>query len=109
MIGKPSAHFKLFEQNIIYKMSAINDRVRTIASIAGMDRLVRETPIGSNRWRTVLYNKEVRISTDEIDALGKLFPNYRWWMISGEEAPEIGQFSPPYDEASRNLSKQDVG
>lgn len=90
-------------------MDTINARVRTIASIAGMDRLVRETPIGSNRWRTVLYNKDVRISTEEIDELGKLFPQYRWWMVSGEVAPEIGQTSPDYDEANRNLTNQDAG
>jgi hypothetical protein len=48
-------------------MSTINERVRTVASMAGMDRLVRETPIGSNRWRTVLYNKDVRIELSLVD------------------------------------------
>ncbi len=90
-------------------MSTLNERVRTVASIAGMDRLVRETPIGSNRWRTVLYNKDVRISTAEVEELGKLYPNYRWWMISGEVAPEMGQTSPEYDEANRNLTGQNAG
>jgi hypothetical protein len=83
-------------------MSTINERVRAVASMAGMDRLVRETPIGSNRWRTVLYNKDVRISTDELEALGKLYPTYRWWMISGEVAPEIGQISPEHESAERH-------
>jgi hypothetical protein len=90
-------------------MSTIDERVRTVASIAGMDRLVRETPIGSNRWRTVLYNKEVRISTVEVEELSKLYPQYRWWMISGDVAPEIGQTSPAYDEANRNLSSPNAG
>ena len=90
-------------------MSTINERVRTIASMAGMDRLVRETPIGTNRWRTVLYNKDVRISTEEVDVLGQLYPMYRWWLISGEVAPEIGQTSPDYDAANRNLTGQSAG
>lgn len=90
-------------------MSTIDERVRTVASMAGMDRLVRETPIGSNRWRTVLYNKEVRISTVEVEELSKLYPQYRWWMISGEVAPEMGQTSPAYDEANRNLSSPNAG
>lgn len=90
-------------------MSTIDERVRTVASMAGMDRLVRETPIGSNRWRTVLYNKEVRISTVEVEELSKLYPQYRWWMISGEVAPEMGQTSPDYDEANRNLIGQNAG
>ena len=90
-------------------MGTINERVRSVASMAGMDRLVRETPIGSNRWRTVLYNKDVRISTDEIEALGTLYPAYRWWMVSGEVAPEMGQTSPDYDEANRNLINPNAG
>ncbi|WP_090937489.1 hypothetical protein [Azotobacter beijerinckii] len=90
-------------------MSTINERVRRIASMAGMDRLVRETPIGTNRWRTVLYNKDVRISTEEVDVLGQLYPRYRWWIISGEIAPEMGQTSPDYDEANRNLPSQNAG
>lgn len=90
-------------------MSTIAERVRTVASIAGMDRLVRETPIGSNRWRTVLYNKDIRISTEEVEELSKLYPQYRWWIISGEAAPEIGQSSPDYGEANRNLSNPNAG
>ena len=90
-------------------MGTLDDRIRTIASKAGMDRLVRETPIGSNRWRTVLYNKDVRISTLELEELGRLFPAYRWWLISGEIAPEIGQTSPDYDETHRNLPDQNAG
>ncbi|WP_342779678.1 hypothetical protein [Azomonas agilis] len=101
--------FKLFEWHLLYKMSTLNDRVRTIAYLAGMDRLVRETSIGTNRWRTVLYNKDVRISTEELEELGKLFPRYRWWIVSGEVAPEIGQTSPDYDEANRNLGNQNAG
>lgn len=85
-------------------MGTIAERIRTIASIAGMDRLVRETPIGSNRWRTVLYNKDVRISTEEIEELSKLFPQYRWWMISGETADEIGQKSPIEGMENQNIS-----
>ncbi|GJN48269.1 hypothetical protein TUM20249_42550 [Pseudomonas tohonis] len=90
-------------------MNTIAERVRTLASIVGMDRLVRETPIGSNRWRTVLYNKDIRISTVEVEELSRLFPAYRWWLISGEVAPEIGQTSPEYDEAQRNLPTPNAG
>jgi len=57
----------------------------------------------------VLYNKDVRISTEEIDVLGSLYPQYRWWMVSGEVAPEIGQTSPEFDEANRNLITPNAG
>lgn len=58
-------------------MSIKEERVRSFASIVGRDRLVRETPIGSNRWRTV-----IRINTVEVEEFSRLLPVYRWWLIS---------------------------
>lgn len=59
------------------QVSIKEERVRSLASIVGRDRLVRETPIGSNRWRIVLYNKDIRISTVDVEELRRLFPAYR--------------------------------
>lgn len=79
-------------------MSSIDERIRTLASKAGLDRLIRETSIGTNRWRTVLYNKEIRISTNEVEEITKLFPEYAFWLITGKIMPESGQVSPEYEE-----------
>lgn len=89
----------LGERDDLKQVCIKEERVRSLASIVGRDRLVHETPIGSNRWRTVLYNKDIRISTVEVEELSRLFPAYRWWLISGEVAPEIGQTNHEYDEA----------
>ncbi len=49
------------------------------------------------------------MSTEEIDVLVKIFPNYALWIASGSIAPEVDQTSPDYDEANRNLPNQNAG
>ena len=90
-------------------MESIDDRVRTLVDKSGLDELVRRTEIGSTRWRTVRYDKRTRISTQEIEALTKIYPQYALWLASGTVAPECGQTSPEYDEANSNLPKPNAG
>lgn len=82
-------------------MESIHDRVITIVNKFGIDDLVRRTEIGSTRWQTVKY-KKARVSGDEIEALIAILPQYAYWIASGKIAPEIGQVSPEYEEASQN-------
>ncbi len=89
-------------------MESIQARARTLISMAGMDRLVKESQIGFQRWHSVRY-KDVRMSTEELEVLQEMFPGYRLWLISGEIAPQAGQTSPEYDEANRNLTSQSAG
>lgn len=51
------------------------------------------------RWRNVSKGA-VRVSADEIDVLVEIFPQYAFWLASGNVAPEIGQISPELDKAS---------
>lgn len=90
-------------------MESIDDRVRTIVDKTGIDNLVKNTKISGTRWRTVRYDKRTRISTQEIEALVKLFPEYALWIASGKTAPETGQTSPEYDEANGKLDNQNAG
>lgn len=89
-------------------MESIQSRARALISKAGMDRLVKESEIGFQRWHSVRF-KSVRMSTEELEVLQTLFPSYRLWLICGEIAPEIGQTSPEYDEANSKLTDQSVG
>ena len=89
-------------------MNSIRSRARTLIDKAGLERLIRESQIGLVRWQTVRY-KDIRMSTEELEALLKLFPQYTLWLGSGQIAPEIGQTSPDYDEANRNLSQPNAG
>jgi hypothetical protein len=46
---------------------------------------------------------------NEIEILGRVFPDFRWWLLTGEVQPGIGQKSPDYDEANRNLANPNAG
>ncbi len=90
-------------------MESIDERVRTLVDKAGMDELVKRTEISGTRWRTVRYDKRTRISTQEVEALTRIYPQYALWLASGQIIPESGQTSPDYDEANRNLTEQNAG
>ena len=68
----------------------------------------KETGIDRYRWGNIRSGK-ARLSDAEIDAVVKVFPQYSLWLVSGEIAPEIGQTSPEFDEANRNLSQPNAG
>ncbi|MDH4870987.1 hypothetical protein [Pseudomonas sp. BN515] len=90
-------------------MESIDERVRTLVDKVGMDELVKRTEISGTRWRTVRYDKRTRISTQEVEALTRIYPQYALWLASGQIIPESGQTSPDYDEANRNLTEQNAG
>ena len=89
-------------------MESIQDRAITLIYKAGLDDLVRRSEINYSRWKN-LRHKKARVSTEEVEVLVKLYPNYALWIASGQIAPECGQTSPDYDEANRNLPNQNAG
>nr|WP_286976913.1 hypothetical protein [Pseudomonas sp.] len=89
-------------------MESIQTRAKALIDKAGFERLIKETEISLTRWQTVRY-KKIRMSTEEIEALIKIFPEYAMWLACGGVAPESGQTSPEYDEANRNLSQPHAG
>ncbi len=68
----------------------------------------KETGIDRYRWGNIRSGK-ARLSDAEIDAVVRVFPQYSLWLVSGEIAPEIGQTSPEFDEANRNLANPNAG
>ncbi len=60
------------------------------------------------RWQNIKRGK-ARIGANEIEILGRVFPDFRWWLLTGEVQPGIGQTSPDYDEANRNLANPNAG
>jgi len=89
-------------------MGSIQERARTLIKKAGVDSIARESEIPHSRWLSVTY-KKVRMSTEELEVIQKVFPSYRLWLISGEIAPEIGQTSPDYDDVNSKLDSQAQG
>lgn len=60
------------------------------------------------RWVNIKRGR-ARVGADEIEILAKMFPSYRWWLLTGEVQPGNGQTSPDYDEANRNLANPNAG
>jgi len=83
-------------------MDSIDDRVRALVDRTGLDELVKRTEISGTRWRTVRYDKRTRISTQEVEALVRLYPQYALWLASRQVAPEVGQVRPDGDEFERD-------
>lgn len=71
------------------------DRIKTIIEKEALtkDALTLKTSISYTRWNTVI-NRRGKVRLEEIEALGKAFPEYRFWLAFGEEITEVGQVSP---------------
>ncbi|MDN6874487.1 hypothetical protein QO209_18750 [Pseudomonas citronellolis] len=83
-------------------MDSIDDRVRALVDRTGLDELVKRTEISGTRWRTVRYDKRTRISTQEVEALVRLYPQYALWLACGQVAPEVGQIRPDGEGSERD-------
>jgi hypothetical protein len=89
-------------------MESMQDRAIALIYKTGLDDLVRQSNISYSRWKN-LRHKKVRLSTEEVEVLVKIYPQYALWVASGQTAPESGQTSPDYDEVNRNLTSQNAG
>nr|WP_255199510.1 hypothetical protein [Marinobacter lutaoensis] len=85
-------------------MESIQERARTLIKLAGVDTIARKGDIAHSRWLSVTY-KNVRMSTEELEVIKKVYPQYAYWLITGEIIPEAGQTSPEYDLANEKLDK----
>lgn len=90
----------------------IKERVITILKTSQMrlPELEEKTGISRYTWnnlKNTARNREIK--AEEIEAVAKVFPQYRWWMLTGEVMPDKGQVSPEYEAADRNLPSQSAG
>lgn len=89
-------------------METSADRARALIKMIGPKKAHEEGGGNYDRWRSVSKGA-VRVSTEEIDVLVKIFPQYALWLASGQIAPEAGQTSPDYDEANAKLTAPHAG
>ncbi len=87
---------------------SITDRALLLIGTASLTDLSQAGETNYPRWVSIKRGR-ARVGADEVEILGKVFPQYRWWLSTGEVLPEIGQTSPEYDEANRNLTSQNAG
>lgn len=84
-------------------MESSSDRARALLKQIGPKKASAQGG-DYERWRNVSKGA-VRVSTDELDVLVRIYPQYALWLASGQIAPEIGQTSPDHDEARRKSSQ----
>lgn len=79
-------------------------RIKTLCETENLSReqLAEKTGIKYSRWHN-LMNDRGKIKSDEIEALGKAWPEYRIWIAYGDELPEAGQISPMTKKAQEDL------
>lgn len=81
------------------------DRINLLVEAEKLSRemLSRRTGINYSRWTNVLQRK-AKARHEEIEALGKAWPEYRLWLAFGDVLPEAGQISPMSKVAPAALS-----
>lgn len=60
------------------------------------------------RWQNIKRGR-ARLGANEIEILGRVYPRYRWWLMTGEVRLDMDQTSPSYDFANANLHKPSAG
>lgn len=86
----------------------LTDRALQLINAASLVELSKAGETDYPRWVNIKRGR-ARVGADEIEILAKVFPSYRWWLLTGETQPESGQTSPDYDEAHRKLVSPNAG
>lgn len=83
------------------------DRFLILIALEGtkMPWLEKQTGISSKIWSNIKY-KAQKMKAEELAELGKVYPEYAYWLTTGLELPEAGQISPMTKRASNKLKNQ---
>jgi len=83
------------QERLIFLMDYLN---------IGPTELARKTGKPVDRWKAIRINK-VRASTEELDECVKLWPEYAYWITTGNTIPQAGQISPEMEDTRQKLLK----
>ena len=86
----------------------LEDRALLLVESASLAELEKSGSSSYTRWQNI-KRKRARIAAAEIEILGKVFPAYRWWLMTGEEMPEAGQVSPETENVRKSLQQTGTG
>lgn len=84
----------------------IENRMRELilAKEAKSKDLEIKTGIDRDRWNNIRKtNPTAKIRAEEVEALVKEYPEYAYWITTGNVLPECGQISPELEETRQNL------
>jgi len=81
----------------------ITERLNAVIEEEGANRpfLEKQTGIKAKRWSNV-QSGQAKAYAEEIEAIAKIWPEYSYWLVTGEEVAEVGQVSPLTKRANKN-------
>ena len=81
-------------------MQNIRDRIIILLDFMGLSnhKLEKKTGIPRTTWGN-LRNRRGRANEDQIMAIVNLWPEYAYWLTTGQTILEAGQISPEIEEA----------
>ena len=76
-------------------MKNLADRAIEILEFEGITNpvLERKTGIKQENWKSVRYRR-TRFNQEHIEAIGKLWPKYVYWLVTGKTIKEVNQIKP---------------
>ncbi|AZD21243.1 hypothetical protein C4K24_1930 [Pseudomonas chlororaphis subsp. aurantiaca] len=73
----------------------IVERALLLIGKASLTTLTEAGETSYPRWQNIKRGK-ARVGAEELEILAKVFPEYRWWLLTGEKRPS-GQFEMPVE------------
>lgn len=90
-------------------MGITQERVRTLVDMLGQRQMAEATGLKEARLKTIRYNKDAQVRTNELDAIANAYQQYSLWLRTGEIDLIRGQISPAYAEADLKLEEPKTG
>lgn len=87
---------------------SITDRALLLIQKSNLDELTRAGETGYVRWQNI-KRERARVGAEEVEILSKVYPQYAYWLTTGQIMPEVGQTSPEYDELAQAAQPQKSG
>lgn len=82
------------------------DRLKLCIKMGGVSQASVAEECGINKDRlSKALTKKIRLSSSELIAIAEQYPNYKYWIVFGEELPESGQISPMTDLLQKNKKR----
>ncbi|WP_156717495.1 DNA-binding protein [Pseudomonas sp. FH1] len=74
----------------------IAERAALLLGRAQLSDLAGAGDVPYVRWQNVKRGR-ARMGLEEIEILGRVFPSYRWWLLTGDGGKPNGPFESPVD------------
>ncbi|WP_287031321.1 DNA-binding protein [Pseudomonas sp. UBA6310] len=88
--------------------SGMADRALQLLERTSLKELAEVNSKDYVRWQSIKRGR-ARISAEELEVLGEKYPQFRWWLMTGEVMPDKGQLSPAYEETNIKFPNQNAG